>query len=550
MKRPALALVISAFLAVALAQQTAPTPTDPAPAPVPPVTDPVAAPFTAPEVPLPDLQPLPAGPLEPQPAPIPATPVEPAPVQSAPAQTVPVLPMPVPTVPGRTYPPIQMQPNNVVPLPAPAAPTPSTSVPAQPVPVSPTPVQPTPAQPVPVPAVSSGPLTLVLDVPLKLLEDGQPVAGSNRQTFAIPAERAALLRRGGVVTASLEADLQAFARKVSSTPQDARFEQFASGWTLVQRDGVTVDLDKSRLSLQAALKNPASRTVALSFTTTAPARTLNYFTSRGVTTFLATGQTNYYGSSRARITNIHVGASRFKDRLFEGSSFSFNTMLGDISAATGFVPGLVIAGDRTATGVGGGICQVSSTVFRALYGAGLPITERRNHSYQVHYYDPQGLDATIYQPSQDLKFANDTGGAIWFQTDWDDAHARLSVNVFGQQRDFTVDVGRPVTLSTSPSPANRLIPDPTLRLGQRRQVDWAAPGASLRVTRSFTRAGKVFKTDTLNSVYVPWPNIFMVGTRQKLPDAPRHRSTPVQTGAEPGRRGAGRNNEKASAGTM
>jgi vancomycin resistance protein YoaR len=254
--------------------------------------------------------------------------------------------------------------------------------------------------------------------------------------------------------------------------------------------------------------------VALSFTTTAPARTLNYFTSRGVTSFLATGETNYYGSSRARITNIHTGASKFKDRLFEGRTFSFNTVLGNISEATGFVPGLVIAGDRTATGVGGGICQVSSTVFRALYGAGLKLVERRNHSYQVHYYDPQGLDATIYQPSQDLKFANETGGAMWFQTDWDDAHARLSVHVFGQPRDYAVSIGRPVTLRVTPSPANRLIPDASLPAGQRRQVDWAAPGAVIRVTRSFSRGGQVFKTDTMTSNYVPWPNIFMVGTRK------------------------------------
>ena len=490
MKRPALALVISAFLAVALAQQSAPAPTDPAPIP-----DPVPAP----EVPLPDLQPLPGSPVQPMPAPDPATPIEPAPVPSAPVQAT-----PIPATPVRTYPPIQIQPNTVQPLPAPVAPLPGTSVPAAP----PSSVQ------TPAPTTPGDTLTLVLDVPLKLLEDGQPVAGSDRQTLVIPAERTAALRRGGVVTASLEADLRNFARKASVAPQDARFEQFASGWTLVQRDGVTVDLDKSRASLQAALKNPASRTVVLSFTTTAPARTLNYFTSRGVTTFLATGQTNYYGSSRARITNIHVGASKFSDRLFEGKTFSFNAMLGNISEATGFVPGLVIAGDRTATGVGGGICQVSTTVFRALYGAGLPIVERRNHSYQVHYYDPQGLDATIYQPSQDLKFANDTGGAVWFQTDWDDAQARLTVNVFGQPRDYTVDIGRPVTLSTKPSPADRLIPDPSMRAGQRRQVDWAAPGASLRLVRSFTRAGKVFKTDTLNSTYVPWPNIFMVGTRQ------------------------------------
>ena len=484
MKRPALALVMSAFLAVALAQTSVPS-LPPAPAPV--------APTPAPDVPLPGFRPLPEPPAEPLPAPVPATPVQPAPVPTA----------PVPTAPIPTYPPIEIQPNTVQPQPAPLVPTPGVSVPNQSA----------PAQPVPVPAAPASDLTLVLDVPLKLVQDGQPVAGSSRQTLVIPAERAAILRRGGTVTASLEADLKTFTKKVATMPQDARFEQFPSGWALVQRDGVGLDLDKSRASLLAALKTPASKAVALSYTLTAPARTLDYFTSRGVTAFLATGETNYYGSSRARITNIHTGAGRFDNRLFEGRTFSFNTMLGNISEATGFVPGLVISGDRTATGVGGGICQVSSTVFRALYGAGLPIAERRNHSYQVHYYDPQGLDATIYQPSQDLKFANDSGGALWFQTDWDDAHARLSVNVFGQPRDFTVSIGRPVTLSTRPSPANRLIPDPTLRAGQRRQVDWAAAGASIRVTRSFTRAGKVFKTDTLNSTYVPWPNIFMVGTR-------------------------------------
>ena len=489
MKRPALALVMSAFLAVALAQTSIPS-TPPAPAPV---TDPAPAP--APEVPLPDIQPLPEPPAQPLPAPVPAIPVQPAPVP--------------------TYPPIEIQPNTIQPQPAPLIPTPGVSVPNQPVSAQPVPVPAAPTPSVVTPALpSSTGLTLVLEVPLKLLQDGQPVAGSSRQTLVIPAERAAVLRRGGVVTASLEADLRAFAKKVGTKPQDAHFEQFASGWALVQRDGVSVDLDKSRASLLAALNVPASRVINLSYTSAAPARTLDYFTSRAVTAFLATGETNYYGSSRARITNIHVGASRFNNRLFEGHTFSFNSVLGNISEATGFVPGLVISGDRTATGVGGGICQVSSTVFRALYGAGLPIAERRNHSYQVHYYDPQGLDATIYQPSQDLKFANDSGGAIWFQTDWDDAHARLSVNVFGQPRDFTVNIGRPVTLSTRPSPANRLILDPTLRAGQRRQVDWAAPGASIRVTRSFTRAGKVFRTDTLNSTYVPWPNIFMVGTRQ------------------------------------
>ncbi|GGR02702.1 VanW family protein [Deinococcus ruber] len=463
MKRPALALFISAFLAVALAQQDL-------------TTSPPA---------------LPVG------NPAPATPSDTLPTDSGLPELPPVMPPPNDTPP----PPL-------VPMPAPALPTPSVSTPVQPVvaPTAPTPSATVPAVP--------RPLTLVLDVPLRGIQDGQPLVASTHLSFEIPAERAALLRTGGVITTSLEADLQTMARKAASQPKDARFEELASGWALIERDGVSLDLTKSRAALLSALKTPDSTTVNLSYTLTQPKRTVEYFTSRGITDLLATGQTNYYGSSRARITNIHVGVSKFQDHLFEGKLFSFNKELGPIDTSTGFVPGLVIAGDRTATGVGGGICQVSTTVFRALYGAGLPIVERRNHSYQVHYYDPQGMDATIYQYSQDLKFTNDTGAALWFQISWDDAHAALEVNVFGKPRAETVQIGKPVTLSTTPSPANRLISDPTMRVGQRRQVDWAAPGAIIQVKRSFLKDGQVVRSDTLTSRYTPWPNIFMVGTKQ------------------------------------
>ncbi|WP_425145996.1 VanW family protein [Deinococcus sp.] len=485
MKRPALALLISAFLAVALAQQEQPTLL-----PVPPVSEP--APTTE-ELP-------PADPAMPEIPPV-TLPSE-APVPAP-------LPTPVLTpAPGAV--PVTVTTPTPAPIPAPLPPAPTLSVPTPPLPV---PATPTPSVDIPLPpSPNLSPLTLVIDVPLKGLQDGQPLVASSRYSFEISAERAAALRKAGALTPSVEADLKALARRAASTPRNARFEEFASGWALVQRDGVNVDLTGARAALLAALKSGAA-TVALPYSTTPPKRTLEYFTARGIVGLLAVGQTNYDGSSRARITNIHVGVGKFQDHLFQGKLFSFNRELGPISEATGFVPGLVIAGDRTATGVGGGICQVSSTVFRALYAAGLPIVERRNHSYQVHYYDPQGLDATIYQYSQDLKFSNDTGAALWFQVSWDDAHAALEVDVFGTPRAETVKIGRPVTLSTSPSPANRLIPDPSLRAGQRRQVDWAAPGAVIQVKRSFLKDGQVVRSDLLTSRYTPWPNIFMVGTK-------------------------------------
>jgi vancomycin resistance protein YoaR len=391
-------------------------------------------------------------------------------------------------------------------------PTPPTPEPAAPVQPAPTPPEPS----VQVTPTRTAPLLITVRAEWPALIDGKKTTLPFTRTLTVSGARVAQLRgRGGGISASLEADLKKFVSELPSKPEDARFEELWDGWSVVQRNGLIINMEKTRASIEAVLKNPQGVQASVIVSgQVAPERTLNFFASRGITQHLSTGETNYYGSSAARITNIHVGASRFKDRLIEGKVFSFNGAVGAINTKNGFVTGLVISGERTADGVGGGICQVSTTVFRALYGAGLSTLQRQPHSYQVHYYDPQGLDATIYQPSLDLKFANDTGGALWFQTDWNDDEARLTVAVFGQARDYTVEVGAPRTLATRPSPADRLISDPTLPAGQRKQVDWAAPGATLEVTRKFVRNGQAFKQDILRSVYRPWPNIFLVGTRR------------------------------------
>ncbi|QFP78150.1 VanW family protein [Deinococcus sp. AJ005] len=419
--------------------------------------------------------------------------------------------------------PLPAQPTSPEPLPAPIpepAPTPEpTPVPEpapapEPVPEPPAP-EPTPTpEPVPVKAPAfRAPLLINVETTIPALVDGKKTTVPLTRTLTIPGPRMALIRQKGGVSASLDADLKTFVNGLSVKPQDARFEELWDGWTVVQRNALKIDLEATRANVLAAIKDPrgvkASVVVAGQ---TPPTRTLDYFVSRGITAHLGTGETNYYGSSNDRVTNIHVGAKNFSDRLFEGKTFSFNQFVGPVTSRNGYVTGLVIAGDRTASGVGGGICQVSTTLFRTLYGAGLPIAQRQNHSYQVHYYDPQGLDATIYQPSLDLKFANDTGGALWFQTEWDDEAASLDISVFGKVRDFTVEIGKPKTLSSTPSPADRLVPDATIPAGQRKQIDWAAPGAVIEVTRKLVKDGKTIKQDILKSSYRPWPNIFLVGT--------------------------------------
>lgn len=373
-----------------------------------------------------------------------------------------------------------------------------------------------PAEPAaPARPVQAAPLLITVQADLPALVEGRKTTVPFTRTLALPAARVAQLRARGIITQSLDADLNRFLASLPREGEDARFEPLEGGWAVVQRNGLKVDEAQTRANVLAALKDPRAVRAAVAISgQVAPKRTLDFFASRGITAHLATGETNYFGSSAARITNIHVGTRNFQDRLFTGKTFSFNQFVGPVTTKNGYVTGLVIAGERTANGIGGGICQVSTTAFRALYGAGLPILERRNHSYQVHYYDPQGLDATIYQPSQDLKFANDTGGALWFQADWNDQEARLRIHVFGKPRDFTVEIGTPRTLSTTPPPPDRLLRDPSLPAGQRRQVDWAAPGAVIEVTRKFVRKGQVFKQDTLKSTYRPWPNIFLVGTRR------------------------------------
>lgn len=433
------------------------------------------------------MPPIPALPLPPQPIPAPAPEPVPVPEPQPTPDPVPEMPLPEPT-----------------PQPAPEP---------APVPTPPEPVAPAaPPAPAKAPAFRA-PLLINVETTLPALVNGKKTTVPLTRTLTIPGPRMVLIRQSGGVTASLDADLKAFVHGLSSKAQDARFEELWDGWSVVQRNALNIDLEATRANVLAAIQDPKGVKASVVVTgQTPPKRTLDYFLSRGITAHLGTGQTNYFGSSADRVTNIHVGAKNFDDRLFDGKVFSFNGFVGPVTARNGYVTGLVIAGDRTASGVGGGICQVSTTVFRTLYGAGLPVAQRQNHSYQVHYYDPQGLDATIYQPSLDLKFANDTGGALWFQTEWDDEAASLSISVFGKARDFTVDIGAPKTLSSTPSPADRLVPDASLPTGQRRQVDWAAPGAVIEVTRKFMRDGKTFKQDTLKSSYRPWPNIFLVGT--------------------------------------
>lgn len=169
--------------------------------------------------------------------------------------------------------------------------------------------------------------------------------------------------------------------------------------------------DSTQAALLALEKN--SKEIELQTLTLAPKTSLASLNSIGIKELIAKGESNFKGSPKNRRHNIKVGVEKMTGIILApNEEFSFNKFLGPVEEDQGFLPELVIKKEGTVPELGGGLCQVSSTVFRSIVNAGLPIKERKNHAYAVQYYSPQGTDATIYPGSVDLRFINDTQAHI------------------------------------------------------------------------------------------------------------------------------------------
>jgi vancomycin resistance protein YoaR len=238
----------------------------------------------------------------------------------------------------------------------------------------------------------------------------------------------------------------------------------------------------------------------------------------GVKELIGTGTSLYQGSIEGRIFNVGLATTRINGVLIKPNEiFSFNKALGDVSAFTGYKQAYIIQNGRTVLGDGGGVCQVSTTLFRAALEAGLPIVERWPHAYRVHYYEEDsgpGIDATVYSPSNDLKFKNDTGNYILIQAENDPTTLRLAFYLYGTKDGRTSTIGTPVVLSQTPPPPTLYQDDPTLPKGVLKQVDFAAWGANVYFTRQVTKNGKVIISDKFVSNYKPWQEIYLKGTKE------------------------------------
>jgi len=241
--------------------------------------------------------------------------------------------------------------------------------------------------------------------------------------------------------------------------------------------------------------------------------------SAGITELIGKATTPFTGSPRNRIANIKNGVKFLTGIIIPvGAEFSTLDTLGTIDNTTGYLPELVIKGDRTIPEFGGGLCQVSTTLFRSVMNSGLPVTARRNHSYRVSYYEKDGdghvigpgLDATIYQPNPDFKFLNDTATPVLIIGYV--AGDKVTFELYGTKDGRTAAIDGPHTLTQTPAGAPEYINEPTLAVGVTKQVEFPHPGGSAVATYTITYKDGTSKAQTFTSWYRRWPAKFLVGT--------------------------------------
>lgn len=314
------------------------------------------------------------------------------------------------------------------------------------------------------------------------------------------------------------------AQNINRPPENAAF-QFLEKEKKVRefrpaKEGKTVDQDGAGLAIIQALEKLEAEKeevkVAIPIFSFPPAITTADVNNLGLSQIIGKGVSYFKGSIPSRIHNIKLAASSLNGLLIApGETFSFNQAVGEISPATGYKEAYIIKEGRTILGDGGGVCQVSTTLFRAALNAGLPIVERHPHAYRVSYYEqnsPVGLDATVFAPAVDLKIKNNTPAYILIQTSVDLGKKMLVFELYGTADDRQITISKSRIWDQAPPPPDLYQEDPTLPTGTVKQIDWKAWGAKVAFDYRVEKDGQVLEKRTFFSAYRPWQAIYLKGT--------------------------------------
>ena len=334
----------------------------------------------------------------------------------------------------------------------------------------------------------------------------------------------------GLSSEALRNFLVNIAPGLSRTPQNARFtfNDDTRKLELIQSDviGRGLDVDASLQKINEQLL-AGQHTVDLVMQTTNPPVTNDATAeSLGISELTSSYTSYYYGSDAARIQNIKTAASRFHGLLVApGESFSMADVLGDVSLDTGYAEALIIYGDRTIKGVGGGVCQVSTTLFRTVFFGGYQVDVRWSHAYRVKYYeqtssgghnqDLAGLDATVFAPQVDFRFTNDSPN--WLLMETYPGTSSLTWKFYSTSDGRTVEWDTSGLQNVVKPPDPLYEENPDLSKDEIKQVDWAVDGADVSINRQVLRDGSVIHEDVFNTHYLPWQAKFQYGPGTEVP---------------------------------
>lgn len=353
-------------------------------------------------------------------------------------------------------------------------------------------------------------------------------SGSDQRLRLNDQELIALLAfpRGASVR-KIDALLSQWQKTVERPPSDAVFSYDPTTLEVKEfvphKDGLKLDEEKTRLELVQSLEEVEKATdnavleQPLQLAVSKPKKTLADTNNLGIKEMVGLGESEYDHSIPSRIHNVSITSSRINNHIIKpGEEFSFNKTLGEVSQATGFKPAYVIMGGQTVLGDGGGVCQVSTTVFRAVLDAGLKVSRRLPHSYRVSYYElnsKPGVDATVYSGNVDFRFINDTDHHILIRSVADSENLYMRVELYGTSDGRSAEIVDHQVYDARPAPPSVEIPDPTLPAGTRKQVDWAASGIKAKFTNVIKdKDGNVIREDEYFSNYRPWSAKYLVGT--------------------------------------
>ncbi len=323
----------------------------------------------------------------------------------------------------------------------------------------------------------------------------------------------------------MHAYLESIRDKTDAVPENARF---IFNDDTRQLDLLTPAVIGRTLNIQASIDSinqsvkTGAHSAALVFDLTQPAVTDKMTGAElGITELVYAYTTYFRGSSADRVQNIKAASASFHGLLIPpGGVLSMADELGDISLDNGYAEALIILGDQTIKGVGGGVCQVSTALFRTAYYAGYEILERHAHAYRVGYYEQTasghnpnlaGLDATVFVPLVDFKFRNDTDYWLLMETYVSTSNSSLTWKFYSTSDDRVVnsETSGLTNIVESPEPLYR--ENPELPTGTVKQVDYAVEGADVVVRRTVTRNGTILHQDTFTTHYDAWRDIFEYG---------------------------------------